>query len=86
MTIEGRGVQRIDGCRDDAWTMDNKKKRKKRKRERRRGREVVEEEERTAREAIWRSQGKFIYTEAYISDTERNAMPMDYLVVTGGLD
>ena len=68
MKVDNRGksVQRINGCRDDAWTMDNKKKKKEKKRRRERGREEEEEEERTAREAIGRSKGKFIYTEAYI--------------------
>jgi hypothetical protein len=31
-----KNIQRIDGCRDDAWTMDNKKKKRKEKRKRRR--------------------------------------------------
>ena len=26
-----KSVQRIDGCRDDAWTLDNKKKKEKKK-------------------------------------------------------
>ena len=61
----GKSVQRIDGCRDDAWTMDNKKKRERREKETER-REEEEEEEKTAREEIWRSKGMFIYTDAYI--------------------
>ena len=33
VTIGVKDAQRIDGCRDDAWTMDNKKKKKRKEKE-----------------------------------------------------
>ena len=59
--VEGR----IDGCRDDAWTRDNKKKRKRKEKEEeeREEEEEEEEEEGTAREEIGWAKGKVIYTE-----------------------
>lgn len=55
-----KDAQRIDGCRDDAWTMDNKKKKKeKRKRKGRRG-GTRKRRRKTAKEAIGWALGKFI--------------------------
>jgi len=69
----GRSVQRIDGCRDDAWTMDNKKKRKRKEKRRREREEEEVEEEGTAKEEIGGPR-----TSLYIpSGIFRHGMPRD---------
>ena len=51
-------VQGIDGCRDDAWTMDNKKKKeKKEKRGRGGGRRELRRRRRRRREPLRKEMG-----------------------------
>ena len=82
MTIEGRAYRElvVVVTMRGRWTI---KRKEKEKRKGRRGREGGGEGGgRTAREAIWWSERKFIYTEPYIP-TRKGRRYSEYLVVAG---
>ena len=77
----GKSVQRIGGCRDDAWTMDNKKKRKRKRKGRRGGREEEKEEEGPLEKRLGGPRGS-LYIPSRIFRHGREG-GTEYLVVTG---
>jgi hypothetical protein len=66
-------VQRIDGCRDDAWTMDNKKKRKRKEKPEERGRRRRRRRRGPLEERGWDGPRVSLYIRVVYSDTEEKA-------------